>query len=179
MHGIALQRGRALIIAVNKWDGIPMEQREDIHRQLSLKLDFVPFAPLFFISARHGTGVGELMQAAVRAYEASMRELPTPVLTRTLEKALMAHQPPLVRGRRIKLRYAHQGGKNPPRIVVHGNQTASVPDAYARYLSNVFRKTFDLFATPVVMEFRTDPNPYSKGAARRGSDRRRRPARRR
>jgi len=159
--GLALQRGRALLIAVNKWDGIPMEQREEIRRQLSLKLHFVPFAPLHFISARHGTGVGELAQAAIRAHAAAMRDMPTPALTRTLEKAIEAHQPPLVRGRRIKLRYAHQGGKNPPRIVVHGNQTASVPDAYTRYLSNVYRKTFDLFATPVVIEYRTDANPYA------------------
>lgn len=160
--GIALQRGRALIIAINKWDGIPAEQREEIHRQLALKLDFVPFAPLHFISARHGTGVGELMQSAVRAYEAAMREIPTKELSRTLEHALTVHQPPLVRGRRIKLRYAHQGGRNPPRIVIHGNQTAFVPDAYTRYLANVFRKTFDLFATPVVIEYRTDQNPYDR-----------------
>jgi GTPase len=160
--GIALQRGRALIVAVNKWDGIPAEQREEIQRQLSLKLDFVPFAPMQFISARHGTGVGELMQLTVRAYDAAMREMPTRELTRTLEKAMSVHQPPMVRGRRIKLRYAHQGGRNPPRIVVHGNQTAQVPDAYSRYLANVFRKKFDLFATPVAMEFRTDVNPYNK-----------------
>jgi GTPase len=160
--GVALQRGRALIIAINKWDGIPTEQREEIHRQLSLKLDFVPFAPLHFISARHGTGVGELMHSTVRAYEAAMRQMPTRELTRSLEHALTAHQPPLVRGRRIKLRYAHQGGRNPPRIVIHGNQTASVPDAYTRYLTNVFRKTFDLFATPVVIEYRTDANPYDR-----------------
>jgi GTP-binding protein len=160
--GLALERGRALIIAVNKWDGIAPEQREQIHRQLSLKLDFVPFAPLFFISARHGTGVGELMQATVRAYEAAMRTMPTRELTRTLEHALSVHQPPLVRGRRIKLRYAHQGGRNPPRIVIHGNQTASVPDAYTRYLANVFRKTYDLFATPVFVEYRTDANPYAR-----------------
>lgn len=163
--GIALQRGRAIIIAINKWDGIPMEQREEIHRQLSLKLDFVPFAPLQFISARHGTGVGELMQLTVRAYEAAMREMPTRELTRTLEKALTVHQPPMIRGRRIKLRYAHQGGRNPPRIIVHGNQTALVPDAYSRYLANVFRKKFDLFATPVAMEYRTDSNPYTKDTA--------------
>jgi GTPase len=158
--GIALERGRALIIAVNKWDGIPTEQRETIHRQLALKLDFVPFAPMFFISARHGTGVGEVVQSVVRAYEAAMREMPTRELTRTLEHALTVHQPPLVHGRRIKLRYAHQGGRNPPRIVIHGNQTASVPDAYTRYLANVFRKQYDLFATPVVVEYRTDKNPY-------------------
>jgi GTPase len=160
--GLALERGRAIIIAVNKWDGIPQEQREDIHRQLALKLDFVPFAPLFFISARHGSGVGELIAATVRAYEAAMRTMPTRELTRTLEHALTVHQPPLVRGRRIKLRYAHQGGRNPPRIVIHGNQTASVPDAYTRYLANVFRKTYDLFATPVFIEYRTDANPYQR-----------------
>lgn len=160
--GLALERGRALIIAINKWDGIPPDQRESIHRQLALKLDFVPFAPLHFISARHGTGVGEVVQSVVRAYEAAMREMPTRELTRTLEHALTVHQPPLVHGRRIKLRYAHQGGRNPPRIVVHGNQTASVPDAYTRYLANVFRKKYDLFATPVVIEYRTDKNPYVK-----------------
>ncbi len=170
--GLALERGRSLIIAVNKWDGIQKEQRAEIHRQLALRLDFVPFAPLHFISARHGTGVGELMDAAVRAYEAAMRSLPTRELTRTLEEALAAHQPPLVRGRRIKLRYAHQGGRNPPRIVIHGNQTASVPDAYTRYLTNVFRKAYDLFATPVAIEYRTDPNPFRpKPRGDGGSDR--------
>jgi GTPase len=158
--GLALERGRALIIAVNKWDGIPLDQRETIHRQLALKLDFVPFAPLHFISARHGTGVGDVVQAVVRGYEAAMREMPTRELTRTLEHALTVHQPPLVHGRRIKLRYAHQGGRNPPRIVIHGNQTDSVPDAYTRYLANVYRKKFDLFATPVVVEYRTDRNPF-------------------
>ncbi|MGH8310273.1 MAG: ribosome biogenesis GTPase Der, partial [Steroidobacteraceae bacterium] len=160
--GLALERGRALLIAVNKWDGIAPEQRDEIHRQLALKLDFVPFAPLHFISARHGSGVGELAHATIRAHDAAMREMPTPQLTRTLERALEAHQPPLVRGRRIKLRYAHQGGRNPPRIIVHGNQTASVPDAYTRYLANVYRKAFDLFATPVAIEFRTDANPYDR-----------------
>jgi GTP-binding protein len=160
--GLALERGRALIIAVNKWDGIPQEQREQIHRQLALKLDFVPFAPLHFISARHGTGVGELMHSTVRAYEAAMRAMPTRELTRTLEQAISVHQPPLVRGRRIKLRYAHQGGRNPPRIVIHGNQTTAVPDAYTRYLANVFRKAYDLFATPVFIEYRTDANPYRR-----------------
>jgi GTPase len=178
--GLALERGRALIVAVNNWDGVASEQREQIHRQLALKLDFVPFAPLHFISARHGSGVGELMQSAARAYEAAMRTLPTRELTGTLEDAISAHQPPLVRGRRIKLRYAHQGGRNPPRIVIHGNQTASVPESYTRYLANVFRKAYDLFATPVFIEYRTDVNPYHREpraprAPRRGR-RTRRPA---
>jgi GTP-binding protein len=160
--GLALQRGRSVLIAVNKWDHIPMEQRDDIRRQVELKLDFVPFAPVHFISARHGTGVGDVVRDVVHAYEAAMRDMRTPELTRVLESAMTAHQPPLVHGRRIKLRYAHQGGRNPPRIVIHGNQTVHVPDAYARYLSNVFRKTFDLFASPVSVEFRSDKNPFTE-----------------
>jgi GTP-binding protein len=181
--GLAFERGRALIIAVNKWDGIPQDQRAEIRRQLALRLDFVAFAPLHFISARHGTGVGELMDSTVRAYDSAMRSLPTSQLTRTLEDALTKHQPPLVRGRRIKLRYAHQGGRNPPRIIIHGNQTASVPEAYTRYLANVFRKAYDLFATPVAIEYRTDPNPYrpeprSKVKSDRGGRRRRTGSRR-
>jgi GTP-binding protein len=160
--GIALERGRAMLIAVNKWDGIATEQRDQIRRQLELKLDFVPFAPVHFISARHGTGVGELARSAIRAYEAAMRRMTTPQLTRALERAIEQHQPPLVRGRRIKLRYAHQGGRNPPRIVIHGNQTVHVPEAYTRYLANVFRREFDLFATPVSVEYRTDANPYAR-----------------
>ncbi|MGB8327180.1 MAG: ribosome biogenesis GTPase Der [Steroidobacteraceae bacterium] len=187
--GLALERGRALLIAVNKWDNIPAEQREEIRRQLALKLDFVPFAPLHFISARHGTGVGELVGSMVRAFEAAMRQMPTPLLSRTLEHALTMHQPPLVQGRRIKLRYAHQGGRNPPRIVIHGNQTHAVPEAYRRYLANVFRERFDLFATPVAIEFRGDENPYARkrttGRSRRGpkrprgKDSARKPAKRR
>jgi GTP-binding protein len=149
-----------LLIAVNKWDGIPMEQRDEIRRQLELKLDFVPYAPVHFISARHGTGVGELVAATIRAYDAAMTEIPTPKLSKALERAIAQHQPPMVRGRRIKLRYAHQGGRNPPRIIVHGNQTVHVPEAYTRYLANVFRREFDLFASPVAVEYRTDANPF-------------------
>jgi GTPase len=171
--GIALQRGRALLIAVNKWDGVAPEQREEIRRQLALRLDFAPFVPLLFISARHGTGVGELMSAAVRAFDAAMREIPTPALTKTLEQAIAAQPPPLVRGRRIRLKFAHQGGRNPPRIIVHGNQTGAVPDAYSRYLGNTFRKAYDLFATPVVLEFRTDANPYTAASRRRSKQHRR------
>ena len=160
--GLALNRGRALIIAVNKWDGIPVEQRDEIRRQLEFKLDFVPYAPVHFISARHGTGVGELVVATIKAYDAAMTEIPTPKLSKTLERAMVQHQPPMVRGRRIKLRYAHQGGRNPPRIIIHGNQTAHVPEAYTRYLANVFRREFDLFASPVAIEYRTDKNPYAR-----------------
>ncbi len=169
--GLALQRGRALLLAINKWDGIPMDRREQTRNELALRLDFVPFAPQHFISARHGTGVGELATAAIRAYEASMRDISTGQLSRVLEKALEAHQPPLVRGRRIKLRYAHQGGRNPPRIVIHGNQTQQTPESYKRYLANVFREAFDLYACPVVLELRTDANPYGNREQREAAAR--------
>ncbi len=159
--GLAVDRGRALVIGVNKWDALPAEQRELIRSQLAVRLPFVDFAPLHFISARHGSGVGELMRSVHEAYRASMREIATPHLTRTLEGAIQAHQPPLVRGRRIKLRYAHQGGRNPPVIVIHGNQTEHVPEAYRRYLVNVYRKTYGLQGTPVRIEFRSEENPYA------------------
>jgi GTP-binding protein len=158
--GLALNRGRALLIAVNKWDNIPQDQREEIRRLLTLKIDFVPFAPIHFVSARHGTGVGDLVASMIRAYEAAMRQMKTPELTRCMQAAMEQHQPPIVRGRRIRLRYAHQGGRNPPRIVVHGSQAAHVPESYKRYLANVFRERFDLFATPVSVEFRSDVNPF-------------------
>mgnify|MGYP001135003721 CR=1 FL=1 len=161
LFGMVAERGRALVIAVNKWDNIPSDKRDEIRTGLDLRLPFLDFAPIHFISALHGTGVGELMRAVAHAYDAAMREMPTPELTRVLEAAVEQHQPPLVRGRRIKLRYAHQGGRNPPIIVVHGNQVEHVPDAYRRYLSNVFRRHFRLEGTPVRVEFRSDENPFA------------------
>jgi len=159
--GLIAEQGRALVIAVNKWDGIPAAQRDAIRDGLELRLGFLAFAPVHFISARHGTGVGGMMDAVRAAYRAATKELPTGELTRALENAVSMHQPPLVRGRRIKLRYAHQGGRNPPVVVVHGNQTQHVPDAYRRYLENHFRKVFRLQGTPLRIEFRTDENPYA------------------
>jgi GTP-binding protein len=159
--GMAGDLGRALVVAVNKWDGIAQDQREQIRAGLDLRLSFMAFAPVLFISARHGTGVGELVAAVNSAYRAAMREIATPELTRSLEQAVAMHQPPLVRGRRIKLRYAHQGGRNPPVVVIHGNQTEHVPDAYRRYLENHFRKRFRLKGTPMKIEFRTDDNPFA------------------
>jgi len=159
--GLINEQGRALVIAVNKWDGIDPSQRDSIRDGVDLRLDFLAYAPVHFISARHGTGVGELMTSVRSAYQAAMKELPTKDLTRALEQALVMHQPPLVRGRRIKLRYAHQGGRNPPIVVIHGNQTQHVPDTYRRYLENHFRHAFRLKGTPLRIEFRTDDNPYS------------------
>jgi GTP-binding protein len=160
LFGMVAERGRGLIIAVNKWDGIPMDKRDEIRSGLDLRLPFLDFAPTHFISALHGSGVGDLMRMVNTAYDASMRDLQTPELTRVLETAMQQHQPPLVRGRRIKLRYAHQGGRNPPIIVIHGNQVQHVPDSYRRYLANVFRKNFRLEGTPVRVEFRSEENPF-------------------
>jgi GTP-binding protein len=159
--GTVIEQGRAMVLAVNKWDNIPMEQRDLIRGQLEQRLHFADFAPLHFISARHGSGVGELWAAVRKVYAAAMRDMATPELTRVLEGAIQSHQPPVVSGRRIKLRYAHQGGKNPPVIVIHGNQTDHVPDAYRRYLVNVYRKAFDLMGTPVRVAFRGDENPFA------------------
>ena len=159
--GTVIEQGRALIIAINKWDHIPTEQRDLIRQQIEQRITFADFAPLHFISARHGSGVGELFGSIRSVYAAAMREMTTPHLTRVMEGALESHQPPVVRGRRIKLRYAHQGGRNPPIIVIHGNQTEHVPDAYRRYLVNVFRKAFDLAGTPIRVIFRGEENPFA------------------
>jgi len=159
--GLVIEQGRALVLAVNKWDNIPPEQRDLIRGQIEQRLTFADFAPLHFISARHGSGVGELLATVRRVYAAAMRDMSTPELTRVLEAAVESHQPPLVSGRRIKLRYAHQGGRNPPVIVIHGNQTDHVPDAYRRYLVNVYRQAFDLAGTPVRVAFRVEENPFA------------------
>ncbi|MGD8629721.1 MAG: ribosome biogenesis GTPase Der [Gammaproteobacteria bacterium] len=160
LAGYIAEKGRALVVAVNKWDGLQSHQRSDLVAQLERKLPFLDFATTCFISARHGTGVGDLFPEINSAYAAATRELSTPELNAILERAVEAHQPPLVRGRRIKLRYAHQGGRNPPLIVIHGNQTEDLPDSYRRYLVNVFREALRLSGTPVRLEFKTGSNPY-------------------
>lgn len=160
--GFVAESGRGLVIAVNKWDGLDREQRDRVKSGLSRKLSFLDYARVHFISALHGSGIAEVLGSAQQAHAAAHRKLSTPALTRALEGAVNAHPPPLVRGRRIKLRYAHQGGRNPPVIVVHGSQTDRVPAAYARYLTNTFRKVFKLRGTPIRMEFRSGENPYAK-----------------
>jgi GTP-binding protein len=158
--GLVLERGRALVVVTNKWDGLTAAERKHIRDELDRRLPFLDFAERITISALHGTAVGDLLPAVERAYRAATRNLPTTVLTRELENAVTAHPPPLVRGRRIRLRYAHQGGRNPPVIVIHGNQTDKVPEAYRRYLINRFRKVFKLKGTPVRLTFKTGKNPY-------------------
>jgi len=158
--GLVLERGRALVVVTNKWDGLSAGQRKQVRDDLDRRLPFLDFAERITISALHGTAVGDLLPAVERAYKAATRNLSTTELTRELESAVMAHPPPLVRGRRIRLRYAHQGGRNPPVIVIHGNQTDRLPEAYRRYLINRFRKAFKLKGTPVRLSFKTSDNPY-------------------
>ncbi|MDX1555604.1 MAG: ribosome biogenesis GTPase Der [Xanthomonadales bacterium] len=158
--GHILQQGRALVIALNKWDGQDEDHRQWILRNLERKLGYVPWARVVRISALHGSGIGELMRAVDAAWDSASRELPTSELTRVLERAYQQHQPPMVHGRAARLRYAHAGGKLPPRIIIHGNRTRTLPDAYRRYLANTFIRHFKLEGTPVALEFRDSDNPY-------------------
>ena len=160
--GMVMEAGRALVIAVNKWDNLPQEQKESIKNELLLKLPFIDFAKIHYISALHGTGVGELFGSINKAYDSAMRKLSTPELTNLLESLQMTHQAPMVNGRRIKLRYAHQGGKNPPLIVIHGNQVQRIPASYQRYLEKGFRKYLKLEGTPIRVEFKGSKNPYAE-----------------
>lgn len=161
LAGHILESGRALVIAVNKWDGLDREAREAIKTAIARKLGFLDFATHHFISALHGSGVGLLFDDVDRVYANAMRDLATPELTRLLAAAVQEHPPPLVHGRRIKLRYAHQGGRNPPLIVIHGTQTEALPVSYQRYLINRFRRTLALQGTPLRLELRTGDNPFA------------------
>lgn len=160
LMGSVIQAGRALVVALNKWDGLDPDHRDFIKVELERRLRFVDFADIHFISALHGTGVGNLYQSIEAAYQSATDKLSTNHLTRILQWAVSEHQPPLVNGNRIKLRYAHAGGKNPPIIVIHGNQTDEVPGHYVRYLEKTFRQALELHGTPVKIEFRTGKNPY-------------------
>ena len=164
MHllGHCMDKGRALVLGVNKWDGIDSDQRDWIRKELDRRLRFAEYADTHYISALHGTGVGHLYKSINGAYASATRKLSTNVLNRILEGAVFDHPPPMVNGRRIKMRYAHAGGQNPPIIVIHGNQTAEVPNSYKRYLEKVFRRELKLAGTPVRIEFRSGENPYSE-----------------
>ena len=161
LMGQVLESGRALVIALNKWDGIETDEREWIKSELDRRLKFIDFADIHFISALHGTGVGHLYESIDRAYESATHPLSTSRLTRILEDATREHPLPLVRGRRIKLRYAHAGGHNPPIVVIHGNQTSEIPNHYVRYLEKTFRNVLDLHGTPIRLEFRSGENPFA------------------
>ncbi|OQX36926.1 MAG: ribosome biogenesis GTPase Der [Oceanospirillales bacterium LUC14_002_19_P2] len=159
--GFVLDSGRALVIALNKWDGMTQDERQQVKTELERRLSFINFARIHFISAKHGTGVGHLYESVEEAYEVATSRWSTNQLTRILEDAVGSHQPPLVRGHRIKLRYCHLGGTNPPTLVIHGNQTGDVPISYKRYLENTFRRVLNIMGTPVRIEFKTSDNPFA------------------
>lgn len=159
--GYALEAGRAMVIAINKWDGLNQDQKDFVKLEMDRRFNFIPYVKIHLISALHGTGVGNLYPSIHKAYDSAMLDISTSRLTQILQDAVTAHQPPMVGGRRIKLRFAHLGGHNPPIIVVHGNQTSQVPNSYKRYLENEFRKVFKLEGTPVRVEFKQNANPYA------------------
>ena len=160
--GFVLEAGRALVVGVNKWDGLDQDTREHIKREIERKLSFLSFAKMHFISATKGTGIPPMMKSINAAYEAAMRNLPTPQLTRALQEAVEHQQPRRKGSVRQKLRYAHQGGQNPPIIIVHGNALDGIDPSYKRYLEKHFRESFGLVGTPLRIEFRSGKNPFSK-----------------
>lgn len=159
--GYILESGRAVVIAVNKWDAVDAYQREQVQRQIEARLAFLKFAALHFISARKRQGLGPLWASIAQAHKAAMTKMSTPVLTRLLQEAVQFQSPKRSGMFRPKLRYAHQGGMNPPVIVVHGNSLEHVTDAYKRFLEGRFRKAFDLIGTPLRIEMKTSKNPYA------------------
>jgi GTPase len=167
LAGHVLEAGRAVVVGVNKWDGLDAEPREAVKREFGRKLAFLSFAQHHFISAREGRGVDALFRSVDLAYAAAMAKLSTPRLTRALQKAVERQQPPRSGLVRPKLRYAHQGGVNPPLVVIHGSALAHVPDAYRRYLEHFFAEAFQLRGTPLRIQFKVGFNPYADSTARR------------
>ena len=159
--GHVLESGRALVIAVNKWDGMDKYQREQCIASLSRKLEFAPWARQVFISALHGSGIAELMKAINRAHASANHKFTSSELTRAVETAFAAYQPPLVRGHTPKLKFAHPDGANPPTIIIHGARTRHIAESYRRYLENFFRKRYRLEGTPIRIEFRDSDNPFA------------------
>lgn len=159
--GHAIDAGRALVVALNKWDGLAEEHKSYVKSELERRLRFIDFADLHFISALHGTGVGNLYKSVEKAFQSATERFTPAHLTKILEDAVATHQPPLVRGRRIKLRYAHAGGHNPPIIVIHGNQTSEVPQHYTKYLEKTFRRVLNMQGTPIRIEYKSSENPYA------------------
>ena len=159
--GMVLEAGRALVLAVNKWDGLEPDHRDWVKKELHRRLEFVPWARVQPISALHGTGVGDLYPLIHRAWASAFPDVSTNQLTRIMQELVAQHQPPMAGRHRIKLRYAHLGGTNPPVIVIHGNQVDAAPESYRRYLENRFREILDLEGTPVRVEMRAGENPFA------------------
>ncbi|WP_233116788.1 ribosome biogenesis GTPase Der [Aggregatibacter actinomycetemcomitans] len=159
--GFILNAGRSLVIVVNKWDGLDTEVKNRVKSELDRRLDFIDFARVHFISALHGSGVGNLFDSIKEAYECATQKMTTSMLTRILQIATEEHQPPMISGRRVKLKYAHPGGYNPPIIVIHGNQVDKLPDSYKRYLSNHFRRSLKIIGSPIRLQFQEGNNPFA------------------
>ena len=160
--GFIVESGRALVVGVNKWDGLTGHARDRIKHDLERKLQFLSFANVHYVSAKEKTGIGALLKSVDAAYAAAMVKLPTPKLTRVLQEAVEFQQPRRAGVSRPKLRYAHQGGSNPPIVVIHGNALSNIPDTYRRFLEGRFREAFQLKGTPLRIEFRTNKNPYAQ-----------------
>ena len=165
-----LDSGRALVVAINKWDGLKEDERDWIKREIDRKLIFLDFAKFHYISALRKKGLPELLTSVDGAFKAAMAKLPTPQLTRVLTDAIAQHQPPITRGIRPKLRYAHQGGMNPPIVVIHGNHVDGIKDSYKRFLEGVFRKTFQLTGTPLRVQFNQGENPFAEPDKRKSGE---------
>ena len=159
--GFILNAGRSLVIVVDKWDGLDTDVKDRVKSELDRRLDFIDFARVHFISALHGSGVGNLFDSVKEAYECATQKMTTSMLTRILQIAVDEHQPPMISGRRVKLKYAHPGGYNPPIIVIHGNQVDKLPDSYKRYLSNHFRRSLKIIGSPIRLQFQEGNNPFA------------------
>jgi len=159
--GFILEAGRSLVLAVNKWDGIDEEVKDRMKSEIDRRLGFIDFARIHFISALHGTGVGHLYESVEEAFDSATKRISTAMVTKILDMAVFDHQPPMSQGRRIKLKYAHAGGYNPPIIIIHGNQAKKLPQSYKRYLMNYYRKSLKIMGTPIRIEFRETANPFA------------------
>jgi GTP-binding protein len=159
----ALEAGRAMVVGINKWDDLDADARQRAKTDYERKLAFLAFADVHFIAAKEGRGIGALMKSVDAAYAAAMSKLSTPRLTRVLQRAVERQQPPRAGLVRPKLRYAHQGGMNPPVVVIHGSALGHVPDAYRRYLERFFGDAFQLRGTPLRIQFKSGVNPYARG----------------
>jgi GTP-binding protein len=159
--GFILEAGRSLVVAVNKWDGLDDDVKDRIKSELDRRLGFIDFARIHFISALHGTGVGHLYESVEEAFDSATKRISTSMVTKILDMAIFDHQPPMHNGRRIKLKYAHAGGYNPPLIVIHGNQSKHLPPSYKRFLMNYYRKSLKIMGTPIRIEFRETSNPFA------------------
>ncbi|MFB6421873.1 MAG: ribosome biogenesis GTPase Der [Candidatus Malihini olakiniferum] len=160
--GFILKTRRSLVIVVNKWDGLSLEMKERVKQMLDLRLRFIDFVRIHFVSALHGSGIGDLFESVHEAYICATKRISTATLTRIMKMASVDHQPPIVFGRRVKMKYAHAGGHNPPMIVIHGNQVKDLPASYKRYLTNYYRRSMNMIGTPIRIQFKEGENPFAE-----------------